>query len=55
MASWEVAGLDDAVALARGAGFAATDPAAGVLPGTRTATIQGADLAGVNVQPLEYV
>jgi hypothetical protein len=39
MASWE--DLDAAVALARAAGFAVTDPAAGVLPGTRTATIQG--------------
>lgn len=55
MASWEVADLDAAVALARAAGFTVTDPAAGVLPGTRIATAQGADLAGVNMQLLQYV
>lgn len=54
MASWEVADQDAAVALARAAGFTVTDPAIGVLPGTRVATIQGADLAGVNMQLLQY-
>lgn len=55
MASWEVDGLDSAVSLARAAGFTVSDAAVGVLPGTRIATIQGADLAGVNMQLLEYV
>lgn len=55
MASWEVADLDAAVALARSAGVTVTDPAVGVLPGTRVATAQGADLAGVNMQLLQYV
>lgn len=55
MASWEVANLDHVVGLARAAGFAVPDPAAGVLPGTRIATIQGTDLAGVNMQLLQYV
>jgi catechol 2,3-dioxygenase-like lactoylglutathione lyase family enzyme len=55
MASWEVADLDEAVRLARAAGFTVADAAAGPLPGTRIATIQGAELAGVNMQLLEYV
>jgi catechol 2,3-dioxygenase-like lactoylglutathione lyase family enzyme len=55
MASWEVADLDAAVAQARAAGFAVTDPATGVLPGTRIATVQGTELAGVNMQLLQYV
>jgi catechol 2,3-dioxygenase-like lactoylglutathione lyase family enzyme len=54
MASWEVPDLDQAVAQARAAGFTVSDPAVGVLPGTRTATIPGAELAGVNMQLLEY-
>jgi hypothetical protein len=55
MASWEVADLDDAVGRARGAGFPVPDPAPGVLPGTRIATVPGSDLAGVNLQLLQYV
>jgi catechol 2,3-dioxygenase-like lactoylglutathione lyase family enzyme len=55
MASWEVPNLDQAVAQARAAGFTVPDPAAGVLPGTRTATIPGTELAGVNMQLLQYV
>jgi hypothetical protein len=55
MASWEVvANLDEAVALARQAGFTVPDPAPGPLPGTRITTIPGAELAGVNMQLLQY-
>jgi catechol 2,3-dioxygenase-like lactoylglutathione lyase family enzyme len=55
MASWEVPDLDAAVAQAWAAGFSVPDPAAGVLPGTRVATVPGAELAGVNLQMLQYV
>jgi hypothetical protein len=55
MASWQVADLDAAVAHARAAGFTVADAATGVLPGTRVATVQGSELAGVNVQLLQYV
>jgi hypothetical protein len=53
MASWEVGELDVAVTQARGAGFMISEPAPGPLPGTRIATIPGAELAGVNMQLLE--
>ena len=55
MASWEVPDLDEAVRQARAAGFTPSDPAAGPLPGTRISTIPGTDLAGVNMQLLQYV
>jgi catechol 2,3-dioxygenase-like lactoylglutathione lyase family enzyme len=55
MASWEVDDLGGAVRQAREAGFTMPDPAEGVLPGTRIATIQGSELAGVNMQLLHYV
>ncbi len=55
MASWEVDDLDGAVRQAREAGFTVPDPAEGVLPGTRIATIQGSELAGINMQLLQYV
>jgi catechol 2,3-dioxygenase-like lactoylglutathione lyase family enzyme len=55
MASWEVDDLDAAVRQARAAGFTASDPAAGPLPGTRVSTIPAAELAGVNMQLLQYV
>jgi catechol 2,3-dioxygenase-like lactoylglutathione lyase family enzyme len=56
MVAWEVQGpLDDAVALARERGFNPSEPAKGVLPGTRVCTIAGAELAGVGMQLLEYV
>jgi catechol 2,3-dioxygenase-like lactoylglutathione lyase family enzyme len=55
MASWEVADLDAAVAQARAAQFTVSDPAAGALPGTRIATIAGPELAGVNMQLLQYL
>lgn len=54
MASWEVPDLEAAVQQAQAAGFTPTVPAVGVLPGTRTATIPGAELAGVNLQMLSY-
>jgi hypothetical protein len=44
-----------AVAQARAAGFGVTEPATGVLPGTRVATVEGTELAGVNMQLLQYV
>lgn len=56
MAAWEVeGGLEDAVDIARQRGFTATDIEAGVIPGTRRATIAGDQLAGVGMQLLEYV
>jgi catechol 2,3-dioxygenase-like lactoylglutathione lyase family enzyme len=55
MVSWEVEDLDAVVAQARAASFSVPDPAVGVLPGTRIATIPGTELAGVNLQLLEYV
>jgi catechol 2,3-dioxygenase-like lactoylglutathione lyase family enzyme len=55
MAAWEVADLDAAVALARERGFTPSDPAEGILPGTRVATIPGTELAGVGMQLLQYV
>jgi len=56
MAAWEVAGrLDDAVALARERGFTVSDPEAGVIPGTRRATIPAAALGGLAMQLLEYI
>jgi catechol 2,3-dioxygenase-like lactoylglutathione lyase family enzyme len=55
MAAWEVENLEAAVAQARAAGFTVPDPAAGVLPGTRTATIPAAELGGVAMQLLQYV
>lgn len=55
MVAWEVDDLDGAVGLARDRGFTPGDPAAGILPGTRTATIPGAELAGVGMQLLQYV
>ena len=56
MAAWEVSGpLDEAVALARGRGFTVSDPEAGVIPGTRRASIPATELGGVGMQLLEYV
>jgi catechol 2,3-dioxygenase-like lactoylglutathione lyase family enzyme len=55
VASWEVADLAKAVAIARAAGFTAPDPAPGPLPGTHISTIPGEELAGVNMQLLQYV
>lgn len=55
MAAFAVDGLDAAVAQARAAGFAVPDPAPGVLPGTRTATIPADQLANMAMQLLEYV
>jgi catechol 2,3-dioxygenase-like lactoylglutathione lyase family enzyme len=55
MASWEVSDMEEAVRLASAAGFTVPDPAAGPLPGTRITTIPGTELAGVNMQLLQYV
>jgi len=56
MAAWEVSGsLADAVELARSRGFTASDPEAGVIPGTRRASIPAAELGGIGMQLLEYV
>jgi hypothetical protein len=55
MASWEVADVEAAVTHARSANFSASEPATGPLPGTRIATVAGVELAGVNLQLLQYV
>jgi catechol 2,3-dioxygenase-like lactoylglutathione lyase family enzyme len=55
MAAFEVPDLDAAVAQARAAGFTPTEPATGVLPGTRTATIPAGELSGLSMQLLQYV
>lgn len=55
MVALEVADLDAAVTLARERGFTPTDPADGVLPNTRTATIPAPELAGLSLQLLQYV
>jgi catechol 2,3-dioxygenase-like lactoylglutathione lyase family enzyme len=55
MASWEVGDLDESVRLARAAGFTVSDPAHGPLPGTRIATVQGSELAGVNQEALTEI
>ena len=55
LASWEVDDLDAVVQQARATGFHPSDPATGVLPGTRTATISSPEMAGWTMQLLEYV
>lgn len=55
VAAFEVANIHEAVAMARAAGFTVPDPAPGPLPGTLTATIPGTELAGLNLQLLQYV
>lgn len=56
MAAWEVTGaLDDAVRLARERGFTCNEAEAGVIPGTRRASIPAGELGGVGLQLLEYV
>src|SRR5262249_35556817 len=55
LASWEVDNLDAVVQQARAAGFHPSDPATGVLPGTRTATIPAQEMAGFTMQLLEHV
>ncbi len=55
MCAFEVPDLDTAVAQARTLGFSCPDPAKGVLPGTRTATIPAGELSGMGLQLLEYV
>jgi len=55
MCAFEVDDLDAAVALARERGFTAPEPNKGILPGTRVATIPGAELGGLGLQLLEYV
>lgn len=52
--AFEVDDLDGSVALARERGFGVSDPEAGVIPGTRRATIPGGEMSGVAVQLLEY-
>ncbi|MEO6397815.1 MAG: VOC family protein [Tepidiformaceae bacterium] len=55
MCAFEVADLDAAVASARALGFSPNDPASGILPGTRVATIPAGELSSVGMQLLEYV
>jgi catechol 2,3-dioxygenase-like lactoylglutathione lyase family enzyme len=54
MSAFEVPDLEAAVALARERGFSPSEPAAGVLPGTRTATIPPAELSGLALQLIAY-
>jgi catechol 2,3-dioxygenase-like lactoylglutathione lyase family enzyme len=55
MVAMEVPDLEAAVQQARAAGFTTPDPATGVLPGTRTASIPATELSGLTLQLLEYV
>ena len=55
MCAFEVPNLDQAVSAARELGFSPNDPANGVLPGTRVATIPASEMSGVGMQLLEYV
>ena len=55
MAAFEVPNLDAAIAQARARGFTVPDGAAGILPGTRVATIPPAEMGGMALQLLEYV
>jgi catechol 2,3-dioxygenase-like lactoylglutathione lyase family enzyme len=55
MVAFEVEDLEAAVTAARRAGFTPSEPGTGVLPGTRTATIPAAELAGLSMQLLQYV
>lgn len=55
MTAFEVPDLAAAVATARAAGFSASDPAVGSLPGTRVARIPAEELSGLTLQLLEYV
>jgi catechol 2,3-dioxygenase-like lactoylglutathione lyase family enzyme len=55
MIACEVPDVEAAVATARAVGFTPSEPAAGVLPGTRTATIPATELSGLALQLLQYV
>ncbi len=55
MCAFEVPNLDESVKLARERGFTPSEPATGILPGTRTATIPAGELSGMGLQLLEYV
>ncbi len=54
MVAFEVEDLAGAVALARERGFNVSEAEAGVIPGSRRATIPGSELSGLAVQLLEY-
>jgi hypothetical protein len=51
----EVADVDACADLARERGFTVTDPAPGVLPGTRITRFDPAEMAGLALQLLQYV
>ncbi len=55
MMSLEVADLNAAVAQAKSAGFAISDPTKGALPGTIIATIPATQTSGLAVQLLQYL
>jgi catechol 2,3-dioxygenase-like lactoylglutathione lyase family enzyme len=55
MTAFEVPDLEAAVATARSAGFAVSEPATGALPGTRVSRIPAEELSGLGLQLLEYV
>jgi catechol 2,3-dioxygenase-like lactoylglutathione lyase family enzyme len=54
MAAFEVADLAAAVAVVRGRGFTAADPAPGVLPNSATSTVSGDQLSGLSVQLIAF-
>lgn len=55
MCAFEVPDVDAAVAAVRELGFSPNDPAKGILPGTRVATIPASEMSGVGMQLLQYV
>ena len=55
MCAFEVANLDAAVDAVRERGFTCPGGAPGPLPGTRVASVPGAELSGMTLQLLEYV
>ncbi len=55
MCAYEVGDVDSAIAFATECGFTASAPGPGPLPGTRVATIPGAQLSGLSLQLLQYV
>ena len=55
MLAWEVEDVGEAVSLLRRRGVTVTDPADGLLPSTRTATVPASEFGGVSIQLLEYL
>ncbi|MEX0683407.1 MAG: VOC family protein [Dehalococcoidia bacterium] len=55
MAAWEVADLGGAVAIARDRGFHASEPEPAAVPGARVSRIPAAELAGLEMELVQYV